>query len=140
MSCDYFQTPQFIPFDRLRQTWDAALTDAETHFKALLASSSSSEWRRIAVAAPSNAKGKGHEGPMPSDVLVHRNKAGDWRAMLEVPLASAPAALDGWRAVLLTPELRKEWDPAVEDAQSLEMLDRATRISRTNYRLGWPAK
>jgi hypothetical protein len=73
-------------------------------------------------------------------VQVHRNKAGDWRAQLEVPLATASAGLDGWRAVLLTPELRREWDPAVEDAQSLEMLDRATRISRTNYRLGWPAK
>jgi hypothetical protein len=126
---------------RLRQTWDAALTDAETHFKSLLASSaSSSEWRRVPVAASNTSKGKARESPSPADVQVHRNKAGDWRAQLEVPLATASAGLDGWRAVLLTPELRREWDPAVEDAQSLEMLDRATRISRTNYRLGWPAK
>jgi hypothetical protein len=126
---------------------DGALTDAEAHCKNLLASSSASstDWRRVPIAAttpapPASGKGKGRETPLPSDVLVHRNKTGDWRAILEVPRASAPASLDAWRAVLLTPELRKVWDPAVEDAQNLEVLDRATRISKTNYRLGWPAK
>ncbi len=31
-------------------------------------------------------------------------------------------------------------DPAVDDAHLLEMFDRNTRISKTNYTLGWPAK
>jgi hypothetical protein len=41
---------------------------------------------------------------------------------------------------LATPELRQEWDPAVDGAALLEMLDPTTRISKTNFTLGWPAK
>ncbi|KAH6915744.1 hypothetical protein BKA70DRAFT_1092620, partial [Coprinopsis sp. MPI-PUGE-AT-0042] len=41
--------------------------------------------------------------------------------------------------VLTTPELRQEWDPAVEDAHLLENFDHSTRISKTNFSLGWPA-
>ncbi|KAI0251479.1 hypothetical protein BJV78DRAFT_1361613 [Lactifluus subvellereus] len=37
-------------------------------------------------------------------------------------------------------ELRQEWDPAVDGAVLLEMLDPTTRISKTNFTLGWPAK
>ncbi len=49
-------------------------------------------------------------------------------------------SLGAWKSVLVTPELRKEWDPAVESAQLLEMFDQATRISKVNFTLGWPAK
>ena len=42
--------------------------------------------------------------------------------------------------MLVTPELRKEWDPAVEGAQLLEMFDQASRISEVKFTLGWPAK
>jgi hypothetical protein len=131
----------------LRKTWYSALSDAETHFKSLLASSSSKDWRRVAVASSAQApitsgKGKSREGALPADVLVHRNRTGEWRAVLDLPLHSESGwnALDAYKAVLLTPELKAEWDPAVEAAQSLDVLDHATRISRTNYRLGWPAK
>jgi hypothetical protein len=48
--------------------------------------------------------------------------------------------LDPWKAVLMTPELRKEWDPAVEGAHLLELFDSTTRISKTNFTIGWPAK
>lgn len=60
--------------------------------------------------------------------------------VLEVPVLEEQTSLEPWKAVLTTPELRQEWDPAVEDAHLLEMFDRNTRISKTNYTLGWPAK
>ena len=76
--------------------------------------------------------------------MVHRRstKSGEsvYRAVLEVPVGDEPLSLEMWKSVLVTPELRKEWDPAVEAAQLLEMYDQATRISKVNFRLGWPAK
>jgi hypothetical protein len=136
---------------RLRQTWYAALNDAETHFRRLLTSSSSPDWKRVPITDSSSttrSKGKARVAPSSpelSDVIIHRNagKTGDstWRALLEVPLAMNDLPLlDGWRSVLITPELRTEWDPAVEGAHMVEVFDHATRISKTNYRLGWPAK
>lgn len=60
--------------------------------------------------------------------------------VLEVAVTEEGASLGPWKAVLTTPELRQEWDPAVEEAHLLEMFDHRTRISRTNFTLGWPAK
>ena len=60
--------------------------------------------------------------------------------VLEVPVPEEQTSLEPWRAVLTTPELRQEWDPAVDNAHLLEIFDRNTRISKTNYTLGWPAK
>lgn len=108
--------------------------------------------------------------PEPGDVVVHKRstKEGDvFRAVLDVQLApafprsssgpdpnsssSSPhptpasisgslASLDAWRAVLATPELRKEYDPAVQDGRIVEMFDPETRIAKTDFALGWPAK
>ena len=64
-----------------------------------------------------------------------------YRVVLDVPTAEDPQlTLEACKAVLSTPELRKEWDPAVETAQVLEVLDQATRITKTNFTLGWPAR
>lgn len=60
--------------------------------------------------------------------------------LLDVPTGDEVVSLDPWKAVLTTPELRKEWDPAVEDAHLVEVLDHISRICKTNYTLGWPAK
>ena len=58
-----------------------------------------------------------------------------------MPLADEPQlTLEACKAILATPELRKEWDPAVEKAQLLGMFDQATRIAKTNFTLGWPAR
>jgi len=60
--------------------------------------------------------------------------------LLEVALTEDVVSLESWKAVLTTPELRQEWDPAVEEAHLLEMFDHKTRISKTNFTLGWPVK
>jgi hypothetical protein len=64
------------------------------------------------------------------------------RVVLDVE-GDADAGIPGvedWRAAFGVPELRKEWDPMVDKAQLLEVLDSSTRVSKTDYALGWPAK
>lgn len=131
---------------RLRQTWSSALNDAEAQFRAFL-TSPASEWKRISSSVDgSPKKGKSRTSSVPElgDVIVHRNssKAGDdiYRLILDVPTGDEFVSLEPWKAVLTTPELRQEWDPAVEEAHLLELFDRTTRICKTNFTLGWPAK
>ncbi|KAG6811308.1 hypothetical protein H0H92_008065 [Tricholoma furcatifolium] len=131
---------------RLRQSWSTALTDAETHFRQLL-TSPSNEWRRVTSASEGSPskKGKAKASAIPelTDVVVHRkpSKAGDdiYRLVLDVPLTEELVSLEPWKAVLTTPELRQEWDPAVDEAHLLEVFDHTTRIAKTNFTLGWPA-
>ncbi|KAG5735141.1 hypothetical protein E4T56_gene20463 [Termitomyces sp. T112] len=131
---------------RLRQSWSAALTDAETHFRQLL-TSPSNEWRRAPNnndnSTPKKGKGKALSIPEVTDVVVHRkpSKAGDdiYRLVLDVPLSDETFSLEPWKALLATPELRQEWDPAVEEAHLLEVFDLTTRIAKTNFTLGWPS-
>lgn len=91
-------------------------------------------------------KGKAKVSSLPelTDVAVHRNstKGGEdvYRMVLDVATGEEQVSLEPWKAVLTTPELRQEWDPAVEDAHLVEVFDLITRISKTNYTLGWPAK
>ena len=79
-----------------------------------------------------------------TDVVLHRkieNCVSVYRAVLDVSATDeVPLSLEACKAVIVTPELRKEWDPAVEQAQLLEMFDQATRICKTNFTLGWPAR
>ena len=131
---------------RLRQSWYSALNTAETHFRQLL-TSPSSQWKRLSATTETTAsakqKGKARASDI-ADVIVHRNstQAGDdvYRLVLDVPTGDEQVSLEPWRAVLTTPELRQEWDPSVNEAHLLEMFDHDTRISKTNYTLGWPAK
>jgi hypothetical protein len=126
------------------------LNNAETHFRQLL-TSPSTQWKRLSATNDStaSAKGKGKarasfSTPDITDVIVHRNstQAGDdvYRLVLDVPTGDEQVSLEPWGAVLTTPELRQEWDPSVNEAHLLEMFDHETRISKTNYALGWPAK
>lgn len=130
---------------RLRQSWYASLDDAQSHFRQLLSSYSSPEWKRIAIPSDTSTKGKGRASTVPElvDVILHRKatQTGEsvYRAILDVPAADTSLSLDWWKAVLDTPELRKEWDPAVESTQTIEMLDPTTRVSKVNFTLGWPA-
>lgn len=136
-------------FYRLRQSWYSASNDAETHFRQLL-TSSGSQWKRLSSSVETTLlkqKGKARASsstPEIADVIVHRNstQAGDdvYRLVLDVPTGDEQVSLEPWRAVLTTPELRQEWDPSVDEAHLLEMFDHDTRISKTNYTLGWPAK
>ncbi|KAF9068432.1 hypothetical protein BDP27DRAFT_1448460 [Rhodocollybia butyracea] len=131
---------------RLKESWITALTDAENRFKQLL-STTSSEWKRVSSPGESSANRKGKARllslPELSDVVVHRHatKAGDdvYRLILDVPAEEELVTLEPWRAVLTTPELRQEWDPAVIDAHLVEMFSEGTRISKTKFTLGWPA-
>ncbi|KAI0028937.1 hypothetical protein K488DRAFT_89263, partial [Vararia minispora EC-137] len=131
----------------LRQAWYNALDDAQTAFRRHLQSSASPDWKRVPLPADSGTRTKGKARsvlPELSDVIVHR-KAGKgedvaWRVVLEVPTSSEDAvSLDAWKSVLAIPELRKEWDPAVENAQLIEMFDPSTRVAKTMFTLGWPA-
>jgi hypothetical protein len=132
----------------LRQAWYNALNDAQTSFRHLLTSSTSPEWKRIPLPRESNSlasKGKGRSSfPELSDVIVHRRVAKSedtiYRVVLDVPTADDSIPFDTWKSILATPELRQEWDPAVDGAVLLEMIDPTTRISKTNFTLGWPAK
>ncbi|PPQ79818.1 hypothetical protein CVT25_002972 [Psilocybe cyanescens] len=132
---------------RLRQSWYTALNDAEAQFRQLL-TSPATEWKRLTHsidASPAKQKGKARVSSVPelADVIVHRNstKSGEdvYRMVLDVPTGEEHVSLEPWKAVLTTPELRQEWDPAVEEAHLIELFDRSTRISKTNYTLGWPA-
>ncbi|KAJ6581088.1 hypothetical protein B0H19DRAFT_1113568 [Mycena capillaripes] len=133
---------------RLRQSWYSALNDAETHFRQLLTSSSSAEWKRLSgsLDSASSKKGKTRATAIPelADVVVHRKPSkaagGDvYRLVLDVPTGDDSVSLEPWKSVLTTPELRQEWDPAVEDAHLVEIFDHTTRICKTNFTLGWPA-
>ncbi|KAF8836940.1 hypothetical protein BDN67DRAFT_998273 [Paxillus ammoniavirescens] len=132
---------------RLRQMWSDALGGAESNFRQLLTSYNSSEWKHVSLAsdAPTPPKGKSRASSNPAltDVVVHRRptKAGEnvYRVVLDVLATDESSSLDAWKAVLTTPELRQEWDPAVEGAHLVEMFDRRTRIAKTQFTLGWPA-
>ncbi|KAF8997878.1 hypothetical protein BDQ17DRAFT_1400949 [Cyathus striatus] len=127
---------------RLRQSWYTSLNDAEAHFRHLL-TSPSTDWKRLSVPDSASKKGKARAPFVPelADVIVHRSTAsGDdiYRIVLDIPTADELVSLEPWKAVLTTPELRQEWDPAVEDAHLVEMFDRSARIAKTNFSLGWP--
>ncbi|KAF8634618.1 hypothetical protein AX15_000823 [Amanita polypyramis BW_CC] len=113
---------------RLRQSWYEALGDAETHFRQLL---SSSNWKRLSSDHP-----KWKSLPDRSNVVVHRSDD-VLRLILDLPAQSG--GLEPWKAILSTPELRQEWDPAVEEAHLLELIDPHVRICKTKFTLGWPA-
>lgn len=134
--------------DRLRQSWSTNLKEAESHFRRLLTSYSSPEWKRVNTTSdPSTtAKVKARLAsalPELSDVVVHRRSSTGndvYRVVLDIPTGEEPVTLEPWKVVLATPELRQEWDPAVEAAQLVEMFDNKTRICKTKFTLGWPAK
>jgi hypothetical protein len=134
---------------RLRESWRAALHSAETQFRNLITTSSTSDWKRISTStsAGPNSQGKARVAAIPDtrDVIVHRKagKAGDdiYRVILDLPIGEAvPPFLEPWKAVLTTPELRQEWDPVVQESHLLEVFDESTRIYKTNFGLGWPAR
>ncbi|KAI5123211.1 hypothetical protein M0805_003977 [Coniferiporia weirii] len=133
---------------RLRETWSDALNDALATFRGHLTSAQSSSWKRVPTPSRDNSatSGKGKSRalsrPEPRDLSVHRKttKTGDvYRVILDFPAADEVADLEAWKAVLVTPELSQEWDPAVESARVLEMYDTSTRIVKTKFTLGWPA-
>lgn len=133
---------------RLRQSWYSALNEAEAHFRELL-SLPPAEWKRLSNSVDSlstKQKGKAKVSSLPelSDVLLHRRstKGQDdvYRIVFDAPMGDEEVSLEPWKAVLTTPELRKEWDPAVDDAYLVEVFDHTSRICKTNYTLGWPSK
>lgn len=46
---------------------------------------------------------------------------------------------DAFRRLIATPECRPAWDRIVEESEIVEEVDADTRISRTVFKLGWPA-
>jgi len=100
---------------------------------------------REGSSSSSNGKGKEKASALPDveGVLVHKKstKGGElYRVMVDIPATEDVADLEVWKTVLSTPELRREWDPSVEESNTLEMFDPFTRIVKTKFSLGWPAK
>jgi hypothetical protein len=133
---------------RMQESWRAALHSAETHFRNLITTSSTSDWKRISTstsAGPNSPAKRVAAIPDTRDVIVHRKvgKAGDdiYRIILDLPIGEGvPSFLEPWKVVLMTPELRQEWDPVVQESHLLEVFDESTRIYKTNFGLGWPAR
>jgi hypothetical protein len=160
-----FAYRQYSPLNasRLRKSWYNALDLVQSQFRQLL-TSPANDWKRI-PAPPSATDGSNSSSSRPdspqfqlknkgkaranthtpdlSNVRLSRKstKGGDvYRVQLDVVLAPEDSIpLDSWKSVLVTPEFRKEWDPTVESSTLIEMLDPTTRISKTNFTLGWPA-
>lgn len=161
--CFSFRIQNIPPLNvsRLRQSWYSALDLVQSQFRQLL-TSPASDWKRVPTP-PSSSDGSGTPSPRPdSPQLKNKGKArannhtpdsnnvklsrkstksGDvYRVQLDVTLAPEdPVPLDSWKSILVTPEFRKEWDSTVESSTLIEMLDPTTRISKTNFTLGWPA-
>lgn len=135
---------------RLRESWNDALKDALAAFRTHLTSAQSTSWKRIPNhsrdnSTPNNAKSKLRAAVKADarDAAVYRKttKTGEvYRVVFELPAVDDVNDLDAWKAVLVNPELRKEWDPAIESARILEMYDPTTRIIKAKFTLGWPAK
>ena len=144
---------------RSREAWSLALKNAQSRFCTLLVSSTSASWKQIPIRPrdpspgirqesdpPSRVKGRGKTtNPLPelSDVIVHRKSSKDGdvlRAVLDISLDGSVPGIDSWKAVLATPEMRKEYDPSVQDGRIIEMFDPETRIQKIDFALGWPAK
>lgn len=68
-----------------------------------------------------------------------------FRAVCQVPMRADCHSItfedvqDSFRRLLATPECRTLWDQMVDESTIVEELDAVTRISRTIFRLGWPA-
>ncbi|KAL8277432.1 hypothetical protein RQP46_010154 [Phenoliferia psychrophenolica] len=135
--------PSFESTSALHQV---TLSRAIGQFRSLLGHATSSSWRPLpapqsSLPSSGGSKGKGKEGSS-EQVVVHRRKGGQGKPDViraSVEFAFDGAGLDEWRAVLATPEVRSAWDKLVEHAHDVELVDSTTRISKTDYRLGWPA-
>ncbi|KAG8832476.1 hypothetical protein FRC17_001297, partial [Serendipita sp. 399] len=127
--------------DGVRQSWNTALNIAQNELQLLLTSATSPLWRRV----PSVSSGSTPESPLDNSeearVVIHKrpSKQGEiFRLVLDVP--AEDFSINAWKSVLATPEMRQEWDPAVESSQLLEIYDVDVRIAKTYFTLGWPAK
>lgn len=121
----------------LRQAWNEALNAAQAQLQSLLTSATSPQWRRVPPVASEGSQGSSEE----AQVIIHKrpSKQGEiFRLVHDIPTEDFSLAF--WKAVLVTPEMRQEWDPAVESAQLLEIFDVDVRIAKTYFTLGWPAK
>ncbi|CAE6459819.1 hypothetical protein BN14_05213 [Rhizoctonia solani AG-1 IB] len=107
---------------RLHELWASALSDAANTLKGLVGSSG---WVRVSSSNGGNGS-------------LHK-KGNVFRAVIEIDEGTCPG-VDEWRALFSSPELRKEWDVMTDKVQVLEVLDPATRVVKTDYALGWPAK
>lgn len=148
-------TPTIMDGHQLRSAWSDRLRKAQLEFRSLLVSSPSS-WKVVPmpkeITSPSasepRVKGKGSQRPLipdVQDVIIHRRttKTGEvLRAVLEMTLPPDDSCsdLDSWKALLSTPEMRKHWDPSVQDGRIVEMFDPDTRITKIDFILGWPAR
>ncbi|GAA99568.1 uncharacterized protein L969DRAFT_73668 [Mixia osmundae IAM 14324] len=180
-------------YETAHKRHEAALTEALTHFRSLLASVHSKSWKPYGTSSSASStappsvkngamanvsssmsaaagkavaqavaqavsstgsspalgsalfgKPKAQIGQLePSSVRVHRRSSKTVsiiRAIAEVPISNAEYLdINTFKAALQTPEVWSQWNQLIERAQLLEQVDPATRITKTDYVLGWPA-
>lgn len=130
-----------MTFLSLRQSWNTALNDAQAQLQSLLTSAASPLWRRVPPVTSESTQDGSQSASEEAQVIIHKrpSKQGEiFRLVHDIPVEDFSIAF--WKAVLVTPEMRQEWDPAVESAQLLETFDVDVRIAKTYFTLGWPAK
>jgi hypothetical protein len=123
---------------RTRQTWRTTFEDSQSNFRSLLTGGTTG-WKRVPILNVDEPNSPAKLGR--NEELRPHRKGDVYRAMLDVPVADDDSlSAAQWRAVLSTPEVRKEWDATVESNELLEMFDSETRIVKTKFIAGWPAK
>ncbi|KAG9054924.1 hypothetical protein FS842_003765, partial [Serendipita sp. 407] len=125
---------------RLRQSWNSALNNAQNELQGLLTSATSPLWRRVPSVTSEAIQDGSLDNSEEAKVVIHKrpSKQGEiFRLVLDVP--AEDFSINAWKCVLATPEMRQEWDPAVESSQLLELHDVDVRIAKTYFTLGWPA-
>ncbi len=124
----------------VNSAWNLAISEAEAKLRDLLGDGKG--WRRLSPA-PSRE----------TDAVSIYRRGEVYRAVTEVPYDSSSGGAEEWVSVLSTPELRKEWDGSVDSAEIIEVFEQEsaddgsqstpstfTRLLRTTYGVGWPAK
>jgi hypothetical protein len=151
------------PFSQFRthQRYQAALESALQHFKKLHDSQNSKHWQIVPPSStqPNHSRSQFSQsqplnhhhhqflnGLAPidlSNVQVHRRKldgSSVVRAISDLSIDPTRVDIDHFKAVLQTAEVRGIWDQLVDKAAVIQVIDPQTRIIKTDFRLGWPAK
>ena len=140
----------------LRQRFASTLNSGEASLRALLGAPSSA-WRPLQTLNTSQLQdddvSRADEGSSSTScvsgriegpIIVHRKKAKNApdviRAICHVRVEDHAAALESFRAILQTPEIRPAWDTVTEKQETLEIVEPGVNVLRSYTRIGWPAK
>jgi hypothetical protein len=82
----------------------------------------------------------GIEGPIISHKKRSKGAPDIIRAVCHVPVSDQAAALESFRAVLSSSEIRHSWDSVTEKQETLEIVEPNIRVVRNFTKVGWPSR